>query len=117
VTADALAKELYLYLLAGECSNAELRRLGWFEFLRFDLPDTEDARVVAGTALHRLLIDDSGAPINHDGRIVYATLAFVIAARGDPSRPTQVSRELERILAKAPVGEDTVVAWFRSTFQ
>ncbi|HEX8243175.1 MAG TPA: hypothetical protein VF541_06760, partial [Longimicrobium sp.] len=109
MSADALAKELYLYLLAGECHTAELRRLGWFEFLRFDLPDTDDARVLAAVALHRLLIDDSGAQINHDGRIIYATLAFVIAKRGDPSRPTLVSRGLERVLAAAPVSETALV--------
>ncbi len=57
MNADALAKQLYLYLLAGDCNTTELRRLGWFEFLRFDLPDTDDARILAAVALHRLLID------------------------------------------------------------
>ena len=112
---DELAKLLFQYLLAADCQISELRRLGWFEFLRFDLPDTDDARRLAATALHRLLVGDSGAEINHDGRIVYATLAFVRAVRGG-ALPTDVSRSLQRILATSPVEEAALIDWFAATF-
>lgn len=112
---DDLAKLLFQYLLAGDCQISELRRLGWFEFLRFDLPDTDDARRLAATALHRLLIGDSGAEINHDGRIVYATLAFVRAVRGG-APPTDVSLNLQRILGAPPVEEAALAEWFTATF-
>lgn len=115
MSADAFAKKLYLYLLAADCHNPELRRLGWFEFIRFDLPDTDDARVFGAVALHRLLIDGSGAQINHDDRIVYATLAFVRAERGG-ALPTVVSRELLRLLGASPVSEEAVIQWFTRTF-
>ena len=115
MSADAFAKKLYLYLLAADCHNPELRRLGWFEFIRFDLPDVTDARVFGAVALHRLLIDGSGQQINHDDRIVYATLAFVRPERGG-ALPSTVSRELLRLLADAPVVEETVVEWFTRRF-
>lgn len=115
MTADELAKLLFQYLLAADCHSSELRRLGWFDFLRFDLPDTDDARLLAAGAIYRLLIDDEGAEINHDGRIVYGALAFVRAVRGG-ALPTHVSRGLQTILADRPVNEDAVVAWFLATF-
>lgn len=115
MNADGLAKKLYLYLLAEDCHTPELRRLGWFEFIRFDLPETDDARVLGAIALHRLLVDASGKQINHDDRIVYGTLAFVRAERGG-ALPTSVSRELLRILSNDPVAEEVIVDWFTKTF-
>lgn len=94
MSADALAKDLHAYLLAGGCSTPGLRQQGWVDFIRFDLPDTDDARVLAGISLHRLLVDGNGVEINHDGSIVYATLAFAKAKRGGTTPPSALSRDL-----------------------
>lgn|GEM_PF-2749222 len=116
MSADALAKDLHAYLLAGGCSTPDLRQLGWVDFIRFDLPDTDDARVLAGISLHRLLVDGNGVEINHDGSIVYATLAFAKAKRGGTTPPSALSRDLMRVLADAPVSEERLVKWFLESF-
>jgi hypothetical protein len=115
LSADHLAKTLYFYLIAADCHSSELRRLGWFDFIRYDLPETEDARVLAAIALHRLLVDDSGAQINHDDKVLYAVLAFTRSQRGG-ALPTTVSKELTIILSRSPVSESTLVEWFCNTF-
>ena len=77
-----LAKLLFDYLSAADVEIGTLRSLGWFDFLRFAVPDTTDARIVAGTAIHWLLVSSNGTQVVHDDRIIYATLAFVRGVRG-----------------------------------
>jgi hypothetical protein len=92
-----------------------LRRLGWFDFIRFNRPDTDDARIFAAKAIHWLLVDDSGAAINYDDRILYAVLAFTQSVRGG-ALPSTVSRELTYLLSSTPVSESTLEEWFCTTF-
>jgi hypothetical protein len=113
---DVLAKELHSYLLAGGCTTPELRQLGWMDFIRFDLPDTEDARILAGIALHRLVVDAAGTQLNHDGRVVYATLAFAKAKRGGTRPPSALSRDLLAVLATPPITEERLIKWFLESF-
>ena len=114
MTADELAKSLFQYLLAN-CSSSELRNLGWSRFVKFDLPETDDARALAAASVCYLLVDEDGRQINHDDRILYATLAFVQSIHGGP-RPTSLSGGLTRILATTPVNEAEVIRWFTKTF-
>jgi hypothetical protein len=113
--ADQLAKDLYYYLVAADCHSSDLRRLGWFEFIRYDLPDTDDPRVLAAVALHRLLVDDSGTQIHHDDRVVYGILTYVHSRRRG-RLPSTVSRDLMRLLSRPPVAEAALVDWFLAAF-
>ena len=113
--ADDLTKKLFQFLLAGGCPMPELRRMGWFDFLRHDRPDTDDARIIAAAAIVYLLVDDDGKEINHDGCVVYATLGFVRGVRGG-GLPTANSKELFDALAATPVSRHLIEEWFRRTY-
>ena len=113
--ADDLAKRLFQFLLAGGCPMPELRRMGWFDFLRHDKPDSDDARILAAAAIVYLLVDDDGKEINHDGCVVYATLGFVRGVRGG-GLPSANSKELFDLLAATPVSRVSIEEWFLRTY-
>lgn len=78
-------------------------------------PNTDDPRELAGCAVHVLLVDGNGVPINHDDRVLYGILAFAYAECGG-ALPSQCVKELTALMMKPPVERDALIRWFRATF-
>jgi hypothetical protein len=111
-----LARSLYNFLAMADCTAEMLRGLGWFDFLRGGLPDTDDARIVAADAVHFMLIDPNGARIQDDDSVLYAALAFVKYERRNTQQPSDLIKGLNLVLHSRPVERRSVRDWFLQAF-
>lgn len=111
-----LAKDLHQYLIAGDVEAYTLRRLGWWDFLASDVPDTDDARVVGAHAAYALLLDSDGHRHNYEPNILYAILVYVRADRGGGDVATRLENGFLAVTNDPPVQLDDLVDWFLRVF-
>ena len=112
-TPDALVKKLHIALGAA-ATYQQLGRLGWFDFLKFDRPDTTNPIEMAREAVHCLRTDDDGK-WHGNTAIVSAVFAFTFSLCG--SSPTdQQFAELLSILKTSVRDRNPIDAWFAKVF-
>ena len=110
------AKDLYQFLNHAS-DPPTLRTLGWWDFFRYDVPQTDDCRRVAAHAAYHLLIGDSGRPRNYAPRLLYAILGFCKARAGSPLHETQLQDAFDRLADQdGRYSLKTLEEWFTKTF-
>lgn len=107
--ADRLAKSLQL-CLSRALGMKELRRLGWFDLLQEDWPQTDSPSRLACDALFRLSVDDHGNWTEQPSVIV-GIVTFLKQTTG--KFPTSVElKDLKSLLESRPVDRRSVEQWF-----
>jgi hypothetical protein len=113
-TPDDLVKALSGYLFL-DIPFEELRRLGWYDFLSFDHPETDDPVTMAGVALHYLFCgpEKSYDRLHGARRIV----AFACARTARPMPGSEALRLLAEILEDGQPDLDAIQGWFSAQFR
>jgi hypothetical protein len=107
--ADRLAKSLHPFL-SNKVGPAELKALGWFDFLSEDRPETADPIQMALAALLYLSLDED-CSWNAQKAVLTAILAFL--HQKTRRAPTSIDlADLRKLLESCPVDQSVVASWF-----
>ena len=110
---DRLAKSLQL-CLSQSVGLPGLRKLGWFDLLQDDWPETDVAFRVACQALFHLTFDDQGA-WNGNQSVVIGIITFLKQQTG--KFPTSVElKDLKAMLESKPIDRRGVENWFQMIY-
>lgn len=113
-TTDALLKSLYDFLFV-DIPAEDLRRLGWFEFQKFDHPKSTDPVEIGAEALRVLFCtkDKSYDRLCGARRVI----TFVCGETGKPMPGSASIRTLSEILAEGLPEQAAIHDWFEATFR
>lgn len=109
MNADALVKALSPFLGIDFLPD-DLRRRGWFDFLAFDHPDTQDPVEMGYEAFVYLFDEEDDLAVRLHGlrRIV----AFICGQNGHPMPSADAIREIARLLERPATDDGAIRAWF-----
>ncbi len=111
---DRIIKGIYPYL-AELLTHRDIRKLGYFDFLELDAPETDHAASVACEAfLYMSLDNDSNWNENVD--VLRAIITFLTEGTGRSPSKSQVSA-LWKLLQVRPVKDDQIRSWFDRVYR